>query len=61
MTILVKLKAGKAASVAENFATVLSTAVFTSARKVVIRKIRNPHIAQGHLMLYLTVLVERRR
>lgn len=61
MTILVKLKIGKAVSVAENSATVLLTAVFTSARKAVIRKIRNPHIAQCHPTSCLTVLVERHR
>lgn len=61
VTILVKLKVGKAASVVENSAAVLSTVAFTSARKVVIRKIRNPHIAQSHPTSYLTVLVERRR
>jgi len=60
VTILVRLKAGRAASVAEKFATVLSTAVFTSARRVVIRKIRNPHIVQGRPMSYSIVLVERR-
>lgn len=61
VTILVKLRVGKAVSVAENSATVLSTAVFTSARKVVIRKIRSPHIARRHPTLCLTVLVGKRR